>query len=57
MIFRDYNTGKLIIIKRENYHCNKDYYRAICNTMNIDFPKSDSEYDKVVKMINIKKTR
>ena len=57
MIFRDYNTGKLIIIKRENYYCNKDYYRAICNTMNIDFPKSESEYDKVVKMINIKKTR
>lgn len=57
MIFRDYKTGKLIIIKREDYHCNKDYYTAICNTMNIDFPKSDSEYDKIVKLINAKKTR
>ena len=39
MIFRDYKTGKLIIIKRQDYHCNKDYYTAICNTMNIEFPK------------------
>ena len=57
MIFRDYKSGRLIIIKKEDYHCNKDYYTAICNTMNIDFPKSDSEYDKIIKMINVKKTR
>ena len=57
MIFRDSKTGKLVIINRQDYHCDTDYYTAICNTMNIDFPKSNNEYDRIIKMINSKKTR
>lgn len=57
MIFRDSKTGKLIKINRQDYHCDTDYYTAICNTMNIDFPKSDNEHDRIIKMINSKKTR
>ena len=55
MLFRDIKTGKLVIINRENYHCDKDYYTAICNTMNISFPKSDSEQERLMKLINVKR--
>jgi len=57
MIFRDHKTGKLVIIKREDYHCDRDYYTAICDTMNINFPKSVNEYDRIIKLINPKKSR
>lgn len=57
MIFRDTKTGKLIIIKREDYHCDKDYYTAICDTMHIYFPKSDNEHDRIMNLINSKKIR
>ena len=57
MIFRDHRTGKLVIIKREDYHCDSDYYTAIGDTMNINFPKSVNEYDKIIKLVNSKKSR
>lgn len=57
MLFRDINTGKLVIIKRDNYHCDTDYYTAICKTMNISFPKSDNELERIIKLINIKKIK
>ena len=57
MIFRDLNTGKLIIINRKDYHCYTDYYTAICDVMNIDFPKSDNEHNRIIGLINSKKTR
>lgn len=57
MLFRDNKTGKLVIINRANYHCNKDYYTAICKTMNISFPKLDNEQERIMKLINVKKIR
>ena len=57
MLFRDIHTGKLVIITRENYHCDTDYYKAICKTMNISFPKSDNEQERIIKLINVKKIR
>ena len=57
MIFRDSKTGKLIIINRVDYHCDRDYYTAICKSMNIDFPKSASESDRIIKLITSKKIR
>ena len=57
MIFRDHKTGKLVIIKREDYHCDTDYYTAICDTMNINFPKSVNQYDRIIKLVNSKKSR
>mgnify|MGYP001220794080 CR=1 FL=1 len=57
MLFRDIKTGKLVIIKKENYHCDTDYYKAICNTMNMNFPKSENEQERILKLINIKKIR
>lgn len=57
MIFRDIKTGKLVVIKRDDYHCDTDYYTAICNTMNLDIPKSANEHDRILKLINSKKIR
>ena len=57
MLFRDITTGKLVNIKRENYHCDTDYYRAICNIMNVNFPKSENEQERILKLINVKKIK
>lgn len=54
MLFRDATTGNMILIKRQSYHCNTDYYHAICNVLQIDFPKSINDHDKILKLINSK---
>lgn len=54
MLFRDATTGNMISIKRQYYHCNTDYYNAICNVLQIHFPKSINDHDKILKLINSK---
>ena len=53
MLFRNLK-GELIIINKQDYHNDLDYYNDICKVHNIIFPKDVKEFDRILKLIETK---